>query len=229
MARQRNNEIRQKILESAYKRFTQSDFDSTYMKDIAEDCGISTSLLNHYFPTKNDIVIHIIYDLLIKIESFIMENYDEHFKNHREKAIAYNVIILQLFYDVLLRNNNKMLRMYRPIQTDANLMNKVIDYSIARLIPFPELKDTFEKRYGIYLLHGSLAQVVILYLDNNLAFKLTDAIDRLFISYFRSLNFTDKEQEELISFSNNLINEDVKNIFYDIYINSLDNFVTCDW
>lgn len=229
MARQRNNEIRQKILEAAYNKFTELGFETVLIKDIAEECGISKSLLHHYFSTKKDIVIHIIFDMLSKTETFVMDNYGDYLKNHTEYSVVYNSMLLNLFYDILSRNNNKLLRMYVFVLCDANLMYKVIDYSIDRLIPFTELKNTFEKRYGLFVLNGSLAQTVLLYLNNNLAYRLTDAIDKLLVSYYRSLGFTDKQQKELINIVRDKISEDDKNRNYEYYINSLDNFILCDW
>ena len=60
MARQKNQELRQEILKAAYQRFMRDDYNNILLKDIAADCGISVSLLHHYFPTKADIIINII-------------------------------------------------------------------------------------------------------------------------------------------------------------------------
>lgn len=228
MARQKNQELRQEILKAAYRRFMQDDYNNILLKDIAADCGISVSLLHHYFPTKADIIINIIYDLLMKMELFLEQKVPEKAKFLHETN-AYNELINRMFVDVLVRSNNQMLHFYSYVLCDARLMNKVVDFSIAYLAPAPELKDSFEKRYELYVYYGSFAQTALLYLDNRLPISLYEASIALHRRWYLSLGYSLDECEKIQRRLDKIADQTFLDEFYQEYLLSLDNFVLSEW
>jgi len=50
-------ETRQKILEAARRAFARKGYDATTNKDIAEDVGITTGAIYHYFASKADLYV----------------------------------------------------------------------------------------------------------------------------------------------------------------------------
>lgn len=228
MARQKNQELRQEILKAAYQRFMRDDYNNILLKDIAADCKISVSLLHHYFPTKADIIINIIYDLLMKMELFLEQKIPGKVRFLNETT-AFNELISRMFVDVLVRNNNQMLHFYSYVLCDARLMNRVVDFCFTYLTPAPELKDSFEKRYELYVYYGSFAQTVLLYLDNRLPTSLYEASialhRRWYLSLGYSLDMCKKIQGELDEITDRRFLDE----FYQEYVRSLDDFVICEW
>lgn len=229
MARQRNNEIRQEILKSAYDRFMKLDYNDVYLKDVAGDCNISVSLLHHYFPTKNDIVIHLIYDLLMKVKGFLEEQSGISEKECSDYTMVYYEVLVRFFVDVLSRDNGKMFRAYTCVLSDAKVMNKVVEFCIEHLSQGAARVDTYEKRYELHLIFGSLSQIVLMYLDNRLMYGLPDIVENLFDRTYFSLGMTKEERSKAISLIDKFVNKDRKEKFYHMYINSLQYFASCDW
>lgn len=52
MPRKRNTQRRMEIVNTGFRLFAQQGYDNVQMKDIADACDISKSLLQHYFPKK---------------------------------------------------------------------------------------------------------------------------------------------------------------------------------
>nr|WP_237757298.1 TetR/AcrR family transcriptional regulator [Lactiplantibacillus xiangfangensis] len=52
MPRKRNTQRRMEIVNAAFRLFAEQGYDNVQMKDIADECDISKSLLQHYFPKK---------------------------------------------------------------------------------------------------------------------------------------------------------------------------------
>lgn len=228
MARQKNQELRQKILKVSYKRFMQDDYNNIYLKDIAAECGISASLLHHYFPTKADIIINIIYDMIAKIQLFL-EHTPECVSLVKKNSMANNELLNRIFVHMLARNNGQILRFYSYVLCDARLMNQIVDFCFNQFSELPELKNTFEKRYEWYIYYGSLAQVALLYLDNRLITSLEDAATALHDRWYFALGIATEEWHEIREGVDEILNQEFLDEFYREYIISLDDFVFCDW
>ena len=226
MARQKNNETREKILKNAYARFMEYGYESVYLRDIAEDSGITATLLHHYYPTKADIVIHIIYDLLQKF----IEYMNEKLGPTGAAGNSYSFILAELIYmfDVLLRNNGRMLTVYSYVICDTKLMNDVVEYCLDRMAP-ADTVDTVEKRYKHYILWGGISQIVALHLKKTLPFEVRDGVTRLFVQYLQSLGMKDADIKRIVKEAEALSTQDVLDEFYGKYSASIDHFIYCDW
>ena len=108
-------------------------------------------------------------------------------------------------------------------------MNKVVDFCFAYLTPAPELKDSFEKRYEVYVYYGSFAQTVLLYLDNRLPTSLYEASIALHRRWYLSLGYSLDECEKIQCRLNEITDQAFLDEFYQEYLLSLDNFVLCEW
>lgn len=64
MAMPKNSAKRNEILRCAYRLFTESGYTKVFLRDIASEAGISKSLLQHYFPKKNDVIQSILEETL---------------------------------------------------------------------------------------------------------------------------------------------------------------------
>ena len=60
-------ETRQKILDAARRAFARKGYDATTNKDIAEDVGITTGAIYHYFASKADLYVAVYEEVQVMI------------------------------------------------------------------------------------------------------------------------------------------------------------------
>ncbi|MBR0374391.1 MAG: TetR/AcrR family transcriptional regulator [Mogibacterium sp.] len=227
MARPKNNETREKILKNAYSRFLTYGYDGVYLKEIAEDTGITATLLHHYFPAKADLVIHIIYDLLLKTQDYLKEKY--HAKEHAPvNGFSLSLAMITYMFDVLARNNGQMLSVYSYVLCDTKLMNEIVDFC-CDTISMPETVDTVEKRYGQFIFWGGASQMIVLYLKRRLPFSIREGLIQLYCQFMTSIGMTDEEQSFVLSECDKITQQNDLDEFYDKYIRSIDHFIYCEW
>lgn len=68
----RNNEKRNEILKVAFELFTDSDYGKVSLADIAAGANINKSLLQHYYPQRNNIIENMLNELLEKSYDYIL-------------------------------------------------------------------------------------------------------------------------------------------------------------
>lgn len=226
MARPRNNETRELILKNAYNRFLSDRYESVYLKDIAKDTGITATLLHHYYPTKADIVIHIIYDMLIKIRKYLIEVGGE--VQSQAESYSYALDDILYMFDVLLRNNGAMLDVYSYVLCDTKLMNEVVEFCCDKMAP-KYIVDTVEKRYNQFILWGGISQVIALYLKKRLPHEVRDGIIKLYNQYLLSNGITEAERSQIIETAKELSTKEKLDAFYKQYEKSIDHFINCEW
>lgn len=223
MARSRNTVLRQKILSSAWKMFYQRGVDRVTMKDIAAACDISTSLLQHYFPKKEIIIMHLCSDLMQKIHLFIQDEVDDSLFDGQNKAAILFGLYYRLFYDVLVRENNRILHICTPILYSAPLLKTATDFIFDMVYSDTDLKglDTEEYRFEIHLLNGGLSQTVNIYLNSDFHKSMQQYLDILFRSYYNSLGFTQAEQQTVSDVMDNVLTKALRDRFYIKYLSEI--------
>lgn len=230
MPRPKNNEARENILRCAYHRFMEVDYETVYLKDIAKDAGITTTLLHHYFPAKSDLIIHIIYDLLSKTKQFLRDN-DQGKSNLKSKEEDGYAVMLATFYymfDVLCRNNSRMLNAYSYVICDTKLMNDVVDFCNDNF-NIPETVDTQEKQYGQFIFWGGVSQIVALRLKRRLLVTIKEAIKEQYIYFLISIGIDEKTIEDIIEAADSMSAPKMLDDFYKEYMDSIDHFIHCSW
>lgn len=229
MARSKNNELRQKILSVAFEMFYEDGVDGVLMKDVAEKCDISVSLLHHYFRRKEDMLIHIFYDMVYKTYCFVSQELSPDLSDKKEYTVVFYGYFFQLFYDILTRENNKLLEIYTAVLYNASLLKNATDFAIDLLAELPELTNTPEKRLGIYIMNGSLSQLVNIYLNNPLSSHMYDLVNNLLRSYYASIGFDSEQQQELICMIDTELTDEIKEKCYRKYMANMPNFINCEW
>ncbi len=69
----KNTEKRDEIMRCAYHLFTENGYKNVFLSDIAQQAGISKSLLQHYFPKKSELIKSIL-DEMLSISFEYVEN-----------------------------------------------------------------------------------------------------------------------------------------------------------
>lgn len=229
MARSKNTELRNQILVNAYQMFYEDGVDNVLMKDIADQSGISVSLLHHYYRRKEDLLVHIFYDMLYKIRTYILEDMKLDPGALGENAIVYPGVLYTIFYDTLMRDNNHLLRIYTGLLYDTELLRQITDYAFTSLIPPAALPSDNRSRLSMYTLNGALSQVVCIYLDSALPLDLKATLRSLIGVYFGGCGRTQEEQEKLLKLVDRLLPQPVLDGFYTKYLAGTDHFTTCNW
>ncbi len=228
MARSRNTELREKILSTAFTMFYEKGVDRVLMKEIANECEISVSLLNHYFRRKEDMLVHIFYDMIHKVYIFIEHNLEIPLESQPEYAVVRCGLFYHLFYDILCRENNKLLNLYTVILYNTPLLRDATDFAF-RLPSIPKFLSDAEFRFSAYVLNGSLSQIVNVYLSSPLSVDIRNLLDRLLQSYYESLGFTPQQRVELGNIINDLLTDEVRDVCYQTYMANVTNFINCEW
>lgn len=70
---------RQKILNEASRLFSQAGYEATSLQQVAGAVGVTKAAVYHYFPTKQALYETIVFDLLNRLETHVLE---------RTKALA---------------------------------------------------------------------------------------------------------------------------------------------
>ena len=73
MPRKRNTQRRMEIVNTAFRLFAESGYNMVQMKDIAEACHISKSLLQHYFPKKIVLLSTMLNELMLSAFTYSNE------------------------------------------------------------------------------------------------------------------------------------------------------------
>ena len=126
MAKVKNEATRQKILCTAYKRFVDYGYENVLLKDIATDCGISLSLLQHYYRKKEMILTHIVYDMVYKVLSFQKSHVAPELLDGPYSAHLADTVFYELFYSLFRADNYRLLKVYKWVLNNASMLNEGI-------------------------------------------------------------------------------------------------------
>ncbi len=231
MARAKNNELRQKILVTAFRMIYENSVDEVLVKDIAASTGISVSLLHHYYDRKEDILVHIFYDMIYKVQLFVQEKVAPVLMERPVTDVVYIHYFYLLFYDILQRNNDKLLKIYSKVLFDAELLQNATDHAFSAMRDFPTLNLTNEERLSIYTLNGGMAQIVSLYLSkhNVLEFDIKEQLERQMQLVYFSAGLSKEEREATSSVVQSTLTQDLRNECYRYYMDNVNSFHSFDW
>lgn len=211
MGRKKNIEQREQIVFTAYKMFYDNGYDKVTMREIASACQITPSLLQHYYNKKEDIVIEIFYDLILRIYSYLDERYSEITDSRISTAMFY-----RLFYEVLTADDNKLLNIYYKILGNSELLCRATDYALSQPTAHT-LGETLSENLSIYMLNGTLSQLFTLHLSDKMQLGTMDIVNIALYSYFGFLRFRPDEVISNIALVNSLLTKSSVNEFIAAY------------
>ena len=200
MARPRNDELRQTILDAAFAQFLTKGYANTRLRDIAEACGISMSLLQYYYPKRVNLVVDIFYDLILQTFEFIARELLSGFEARlgRDADFANMVMFYRIYYGILHANNDRLLRLYSVVLFDATLLKSSTDLALTHESPAASTtvmpQQSRRTRLGAYAINGMLAQFVAIYFDSAPGEDLEKLLDEAIHGYF---SFTDVEPDRI--------------------------------
>lgn len=211
MGRKKNLKQRDNIVITAYRMFYHRGYDNVTVKEIASECGITPSLLQHYFNKKEDIVIEIFYDLVMKVFTFIEDEIPDEQDIQMLTAMFY-----RLFYEALTADNNKLLHIYYVILVNADLLSHATDYALSHSAH--SMGSTLNENLSVYLLNGMLSQLFTLHLNRRLQFGVSEVVNIALYAYFSFLRFKPVETEKAIVYIDSLMTKERIDTFIKDYI-----------
>jgi len=234
MAREKNNELRQKILFTAYHLFLEQGYDSVSTKEIAQTCGITPSLLQHYFPKKEVLLFHIVYNIITCVKQYIYKRFSNEYE--KDPKLYYPLsfsLFYHLFYSVLARNNDKLLVLYSHVLYNTNLIKSGNDYTLDNPFILPDYSaDSFPKSIRTrmsYVASGCLSQFIPSYLDGSTPDSLEELVALAVDLALYAGDIRPKDRKQVHSLTTQLLTNEIKSECYQAVVESTDEFVPCSW
>ena len=84
---------RKAVMEAALKLFTERGFHGTSTAQISKEAGVATGTLFHYFPTKEDLINNLYFEVKGDLSRAMVKDLEsqDNFKD-RLKKISYNFV-----------------------------------------------------------------------------------------------------------------------------------------
>jgi AcrR family transcriptional regulator len=206
LPKQRKDEQRDAIVKTAQEMFLESGYDKVKIKDIAAACGISTSLLQYYFPKRADIAVACFYDFIIGCNKFVTSQVRELPDYPFDDAdLVCLDAFYHLFYRILHADNDRLLRLYTVVLYDAELLKGGTDRLWSHPDDFVLPSRSFKSRVGTYALNGTLSQFVALYLADPLSNDLDSYVTLALSMYYQLLEVQGERLEKILAASKGIL------------------------
>ena len=229
MARAKNNEMRKKILDTAYDLFLERGYDNVLMKEIAGACGITPTLLQHYYPKKEDLLVQIVYTFIFRTSEFL-ERHPHLFLREDEFYIEplWTGMYYRLLYTLLCKDNLRLLRMYTGVLFNAPLLQRGLSLSIERLNLGNRLGVDFGTAASpkTYILNGVLAQMIALYMrDGVLIVEQETVVNIALRTYYRYCRLTRAQEREMFAILDEQLTPELQREYLRYCTNGMKDYV----
>jgi len=149
--RKRNTQRRMEIVDTAFRLFAETSYDDVQMKDIAEACDISKSLLQHYFPKKIVLLSTMLNEIMLS--AFVYSNEQLTALSTEQRTMIQMSFILRT-----LDENPKMESFIRDIFENPELTTELVLVTLDWLESIGVPGETAVIRYAInFAVSGGMA------------------------------------------------------------------------
>ncbi|MDR2049467.1 MAG: TetR/AcrR family transcriptional regulator [Treponema sp.] len=201
MGRKYSHENRYKIIKASFSLFLEHGYPNVTTRMIADACGIQRSLLHHYYQKKEQILLDVYLDICRAIYAYCLNALN------REQFETLDVnIFFRIIYEVMqIRPVYK--NIYMTIYRDATLLYKILSFAVDNndffgLPPFSQ-----EKKRAVFMVCGSLSQLVLLYEAKAVEMSARDLINYAMHGYYFHLGFNKAKTQHFIDRVNEIITE----------------------
>lgn len=225
MPRKQNLEMRSRILRESIEIFLEHGYRQTTMGTIAEACGITRPLLQHYYAKKENILAQYFYNVLEEAISFVATRLIPQPSVYGSHATPLFICSqTKLFYHILTRDNNALLKLYSEILFNAELLMRGITFA-SKSIRYPGMTVTAKDYRGWYVLNGVLSQFVALYLDKNPYERFSPILDEAFDLYLTYVGLNHDARSSILETADSLVNTEALEQFDEVFDNISLRFV----
>jgi AcrR family transcriptional regulator len=149
--RKRNTQRRMEIVNTAFRLFAENGYDNVQMKDIAEACDISKSLLQHYFPKKIVLLSTMLNEIMLSV--FVYSN-----EQLTALSAEQRTMIQMSFMLRTLDENPKMENFIKDIFENPELTTELVLVTLDWLESIGVKGETAVIRYAInFAVSGGMA------------------------------------------------------------------------
>ncbi|ETY73053.1 TetR family transcriptional regulator [Lactiplantibacillus fabifermentans T30PCM01] len=151
MPRKRNTQRRMEIVNTAFRLFAEQGYDAVQMKDIADACDISKSLLQHYFPKKIVLLSTMLNELMLS--AFLYSN-----EQLTSLSAEQRTMIQMSFLLRLLDENPKIEHFIRDVFESQELTTEIMLVTLDWLEAIGVDGETSAIRYAVnFALSGGMS------------------------------------------------------------------------
>jgi len=192
----------------------------------------TASLLQFYFPEKEALLFHIVYNIINCVDQYTCNRFSEEYEEVPNLYHPLNFsLFFHLFYSVLTRNNDQLLVLYSHLLYNTNLLKSGTDYTLDNpLIPPENATDSSPKSVRTrmsYIVSGCLAQFVPSYLEGSAPDSLDEIVTLAVDLAFYAGDVRAKDRKQIHALTKQLLTSEIKSECYQTVVKSTEKFVPC--
>lgn len=204
---------KEQIYLAAKTLFYEDGFSATTIKKIAEISEVPISTVHYYFQTKDTIIRSIYYDFIDTIDTYLLTNKPELFKNR----ILSHTVSSRIYYDIILNNEQNRRVYYEVLKHNSNygILDTYADKIYHQYIEDNNIVITDELlKIYTHMNFGARREFFIQYFNGQLNLSVQDlvtVINGLIPRLFKlDQNFVDRLMMDSILIFNTLEYDDFK-------------------
>lgn len=218
MPRKPNLEMRSLILREGSALFLEQGYGETTMRQIAQRCGISQSLLQHYYAKKENILVQFFHNILGEVDEYVLRDVLRGMTLKGDYGMALYVnVTLSLFYHLLIRDGGKLLALYTEILYNTPLIMRGVAYASSQFSYDAKAGGSSRAQRGNYMLTGVLSQYVALYLSAPIQGDFTPVLNEAFAIYNDYLGLLPAEQREIVELRDSRVGDEQRQAVVRLY------------
>jgi AcrR family transcriptional regulator len=201
MGRKYSYENRQKIIKASFSLFLDYGYLEVTTRMIADSCGIQRSLLHHYYQKKEQIFLDVYLDICREINKYCHDT----LTSEQIDVLDVNMFF-RIIYEIM-SIKPKYKNIYMPIYRDAALLYKILAFSVDNNDFLYSRPFSQEKQLAMFMLSGSMSQMVLLYENNAVEMSSRELIDYAMQGYYFYLGFSKAKTRNLVEQTNKIVTE----------------------
>jgi AcrR family transcriptional regulator len=203
MAKKMNMGQREKIIKTSFALFIQNGYEKVTTRTIAEKCGMQRALLHYYYNKKEKILFEVYIVITIKVFEFLRKTLSPEQMEMFSLGSFFRLYYEMMSIKPLYANIN--INMYE----NAKLLNAMIKHTLENYKDYGwEKPFSEEERLGMFILAGSLSQMVLLYYNGGLNMTSHEVINYTMNRFYLSQRLSPKEARRRIDFVDSLVTKE---------------------
>lgn len=201
MARPKNMLKRNEILKIAYSMFCEKGYEQVFIREIADEAGISKALVQHYFTKKSDILEAMLQEILEVSFSYV-----NRILTPQESIYLQLSVYTNLFFQTSILQKD-LRRFIENIITDKALLTLWINivHRWLSTIKTEEMAHVPERDFQIALSFAMAGGTELLLQQEELDIPVSFIAEQMLTSFMRILNASAESAQNVIAQSKNLL------------------------
>ncbi len=215
MGRPPNIEVRNLIIRSAYKLFSENGFNNITTRQLAEYCNLDRALLHHYYNKIGDICVAIMISIQDKMKEFI----------EAETGLTYPQTGWGYYFKLLMLETFKkrnIFDVYFYVQSSPDLLWRMISesfFGVYSPVYTPE-------RFNLHLVADGILHSTVAYLTKSKELGLINTDDREIVymgmsAYYNYMGLSKESADHAKAKANAFVTDELVERFIEFYEDAL--------